>query len=280
MGRAMRDALIVSVLSILPRNRAARLMGWFARSGLSGLLTRAFVRVYGVDLAEAEHGLDAYPTLSALFTRRLKPGARPVHEGDGAMVSPADGAVAWVGTTEGGVLQIAPGRPLSVQALLGEEVQGERDVLVVYLSPKDYHRVHQPVEGTLRRWRYLPGTLWPVFPAAVRRITGLFAQNERAWVQVDTPVGTQQVVLVGAFGVGRIELGCCDLLTNTGGAAAGGDVSLTQTRGAELGIFHLGSTVVVLNAPGTWRWGVAAGDSVRMGQRVAVRAGAQADGEA
>lgn len=265
----MRDALIVSAFSLLPRSTTARWMGVFARTGLSRLVTRAFVTAYGVRLDEAEGTLADYPTLDALFTRRLRPGLRPIHPT--GLVSPVDGTVAWVGTTVGQQFDVAPGRPLSVPDLLGEPCDGERDVAVVYLSPTDYHRVHHPTDGQIVAWRYVPGTLWPVFPAAVRTVTGLFARNERAVATLSTPQGRHDVVLVGAFGVGRMELVFTDLLTNTGAGARAELLSapIPVTRGDDLGVFHLGSTVVIVAPAGTWRWEVRPGEAVRLGRPLA-----------
>ncbi|MEQ1508422.1 MAG: archaetidylserine decarboxylase [Myxococcota bacterium] len=269
----MKDALIVSALSLVPRNRGARAMGQLARTPASRWLTRAFVRAYGVDLSEAEGALHDYPTLESLFTRRLRPGVRPVDPGPDALVSPVDGRCAVVGRTVNGAIEVAPGRLLRLAPLLdrdGEDL-GERDVCVLYLSPKDYHRVHVPREGLATAWRYVPGTLWPVFPAAVRRVTDLFSRNERVTVSIATDRGPLDVVLVGAFGVGRITVEVCDLVTNAGGARS--DAALTPpvpvTRGAELGTFHLGSTVVLVAEPDRYRFTVAAGDVVRVGRTIA-----------
>lgn len=267
----MKDALIVSALSLVPRNRAARGMGWLARSAPSRWVTRAFVAAYGVDLSEAEGELADYPTLEALFTRTLKPGARPVDEDPDALVSPVDATCAAVGTTVDGAIEVAPGRPLELGPLLGEDLDGERDVAVLYLSPRDYHRVHVAREGQAVRWRYLPGTLWPVFAAAVRRVDGLFARNERLAVRIETSEGPLDVVLVGAFGVGRITTPLCALVTNAGaeGTSAPLDPPISLTRGAELGTFHLGSTVVLAAPVGRWRWTVQAGEPVRVGRTIA-----------
>lgn len=264
----MRDALIVTALSVLPRNRGARAMGLLARSGVSRWLTGAFVRAYQVDLTEAEER--PYPTLEALFTRRLRPGVRPISADPDALVSPVDGTCAFAGRSEGGVVPIAPGRTVSLADLLDAPIEGERDVIVLYLSPRDYHRVHVPREGVARSWRYVPGTLWPVFPAAIRRVPNLFARNERVVVRMDTDRGPLDVVLVGAFGVGRITLEVCDLVTNAGGQRSAGELVPAPRlgRAAELGTFHLGSTVVLVSEPGRWRISVAPGDAVRVGQRI------------
>jgi phosphatidylserine decarboxylase len=265
----MKDALLVSALSLVPRNHGARAMGHVARSGASRLLTRAFVWAYQVDLSEAEGRFEDYPTLEDLFTRRLRPGVRPIDPAPDALVSPVDGRCAFVGRTERGEILVASGRTLSVPELLGQPAsERELDVVVLYLSPKDYHRVHVPREGTARRWLYVPGTLWPVFPAAVRRVHNLFARNERVVLGVETDGAELAVVLVGAFGVGRITVEVTDLVTNTGGQRASGEVSVPLVRGSELGTFHLGSTVILCSEPGRYEFSVEAGDRVRVGERI------------
>jgi phosphatidylserine decarboxylase len=271
----LKDALIVSLLSVAPRKRGARTMGWIARTRASRGLVRWFVKAYGVDLSEASGTLADYPTLEALFTRSLKPGVRPVDADPAAVVSPVDGVAAYVGRTVDFQVEVAPGRSMDVRKLLADPVDGERDAVVLYLSPKDYHRVHVPREGAISAWRYVPGTLWPVFPAAVRRVRGLFEGNERVCVRIATDNGPLDVVLVGAFGVGRITLSFCDLVTNTGGKASTGRPSPEPRveRAAELGIFHLGSTVVLIAPPGNWEWTVNRGDRVKLGERIGHRRG-------
>jgi len=277
----VKDALIVTMLSLVPRRAGARGMGLFARTGLSRLLARWFVRAYQVDLVEAEGAFDDYPTLEALFTRKLRPGVRPVDDRPGMMVSPVDGRVAAVGTTSFGHLDVVPGKAVDVRALTGEDYPTERDVAVLYLSPKDYHRVHVPREGEATAWRYVPGTLWPVFPAAVRRVEGLFQRNERAIVRFDTDHGPLDVVLVGAFGVGRITLAVSDLVTNLDSRPVERveviEPPTPMARADELGVFHLGSTVILVAPLGRWRWTVAPGDVVKVGRPIAHAVGALSD---
>jgi phosphatidylserine decarboxylase len=267
----MKDALIVSALSVLPRNRSAQAMGRLARSRVSRWFTSAFVRAYRVDLTEADQqSLGAYPTLEALFTRRLRSGVRPIDGATEAVVSPVDGTCAAVGRTVGGRIDVAPGQSLDLAELVDAPVEGERDVVVLYLSPRDYHRVHVPREGLVRSWRYVPGTLWPVFPAAVRRVRDLFSRNERVTMRIDTDGGPMDFVMVGAFGVGRITLSFCDLVTNAGGRRASAELEppVVLLRGAEVGTFHLGSTVVIVTEPGRYRFDVRPGDRVQVGARI------------
>jgi phosphatidylserine decarboxylase len=268
----MRDALIVSLLSVLPRRRVSRGMGSAARSRASRLGVKAFVAAYGVDVAEAEHPVEAYPDLEAFFTRRLRPGARPVDATPGRLVSPVDGRVAWVGTTVGGVFEVAPGRTVTAAGILGEDAAGERDVAVLYLSPRDYHREHAPAAGRVVRWRYVPGSLWPVFPASVARVDGLFARNERLVGHLEGEDGPLDVVLIGAFGVGRITSAFAPVTSNTGAGGATGSCAVDVRRGDELGVFHLGSTVVLIAPARTWSWRVAPGEVVRVGRPIADRA--------
>lgn len=272
----MKDALILSVLSAVPRSLLSRVMGTFARVRLEQPLRRWLLRwyigKYGVDLSECVDDLDSYPSLVAFFTRPLHPGARPIAGEVESIVSPADGFVYAVGEVRGGKLPQSPDLDYAVSDLLGGDRRyDDGSYVVIYLSPKDYHRVHNPREGRLAGWRYRPGDLWPVFPAATRKVRDLFAANERLIVRVLCDVGEVGVVMVGAFGVGRMTTTFCDLVTNTG--ADGGEVDAELptplTRGAELGRFEMGSTVVLLFEKGRIAWDVAQGATVKVGQRIA-----------
>ena len=265
----MRDALIVTALSVLPRNLLARGVGFVAQQALSKALTRGFVWAYGVDLSEALNAdVASYGSLEALFTRRLRADARPVDPDPRALVSPVDGTVAWAGASTNGVVPLEGGQSLDVARVLGEVVDGEREVAVLYLSPTDYHRVHAPAQGTVERWRYVPGTLWPVFPAAVRRVPGLFSRNERLVSWLRCAHGDVAVAMIGAFGVGRMEAVFTRIQSNRGAPAEEAPCvpPVPVERGGDLGVFHLGSTVVLVLPEEDWTWRVRTGDSVRMGQ--------------
>ena len=284
----MKDALIVSALSLVPKNKTAGALGWFARlhlpDWLHGLIVRWFVKKHRVDLSECVGSLDDYPTLAEFFVRPLRPGVRPVDPRPDVIVSPVDAHVHTFGTIRAGCFEQAPGRVASVAELLGvgdprtptatldEAARYEGgSYAVLYLSPTDYHRVHTPVAATLTAYRYLAGTLWPVFPAATRKVDQLFARNERLVFHLHSAAGTIAQVMVGAFGVGRMSTTLDDSATNTG--QPGRDVVLAEprqlNRADELGRFELGSTVILLAEPGRLRWTLKPGQPVRLGQAIA-----------
>lgn len=279
----MKDALLIGTLGLIPKNLLSRAVGAAAHAGLPASVTRAsvrwFARRYGIDLDEAEHPIEHYRTIGELFTRRLKPGARPIDRRPGVAVSPADGRISNSGRIENGRLIQAKGRDYSVADLLRDRHDAERFEngawVTVYLSPRDYHRVHHPVEGRITASRYIPGHLWPVNAAAVDRVEDLFCVNERVATFVDSPIGEVASVMVGATSVGHMTMTYdVELITNRGrpGAHKSYPEALRIARGDELGLFRLGSTVVVLFADPTVEIEPLAEDQpVRMGQIIARR---------
>jgi phosphatidylserine decarboxylase len=244
-------------------------------------ILRLYVRAFGVDLSEAAEPLEAYRTFNAFFTRCLKEGARPVAAGPGVVVSPSDSRLRGIGAVPAdGRLEQVKGLTYTLEALLGSEEgampfrRGAHATL--YLSPGMYHRVHSPVDGLVRAWRYVPGRLFPVGAASVRSVPGLFTRNERVALFLETEAhGAVAVVLVGAANVGRIRLAFTDLVTNAGAPATRfrSIDGVPVRRGQEIGAFNLGSTVIVLaENPALAPAGVAAGDVVRMGQALWRRA--------
>ena len=234
---------------------------------------RLYSRGYGVDLTEASEPLTAYASFNAFFTRRLRAGARPLDADPFAVLSPCDARVSTLGPVpaDGRVDQVK-GRTYPLRALLGgaeaEEFAGGAQA-TLYLSPAMYHRVHAPVSGAIRSWRYLPGRLYPVNDLAVRMVDGLFVLNERVAIVIDSPVfGPVAVVMVGATNVGRITLAFDGLVTNARlpATAVRPATPLPVARGDEIGTFNLGSTVVLLLARPPGAAQVAAGDLIRMGQ--------------
>jgi phosphatidylserine decarboxylase len=273
----MKDALIITGLSLLPRRGISWFMGLFGRTRFPGWFRRAFLRWYcghyGVNLDEAALPLESFPTIVDFFTRALKDGVRPVCGQPDSLVSPADATVYALGTIEGGRLPQAPDMDYAVADLLdGDTRYVGGEFVVLYLSPKDYHRVHSAREGEVLSYRYRRGALWPVFPAATRKIRDLFARNERLIIEQRSPgLGDFTSVMVGAFGVGRMKAVFTDLVTNS--SVRSHDRQLEPAfaigRGAELGRFEMGSTVILVLPAGSVSWEVAAGDAVRLGQRIA-----------
>jgi phosphatidylserine decarboxylase len=209
-----------------------------------------YCATFSVDLSDAREA-GPYPSFDAFFTRRLRDGCRPISTAD--VVSPADGLLSVVGPVDSG--QIAVKRQTyDVAELLGSGVDGAKyeggAFCVVYLSPRDYHRVHAPVDGSISLVRGITGDLYPVNSIGERHVTGLFVRNNRVVVFIDTPAhGRVAVVLVGATIVGRISV---TMIPEP--AVPPGDTvlpSLPVRRGDELGMFHLGSTAVVLFEAGT-----------------------------
>jgi phosphatidylserine decarboxylase len=244
-------------------------------------LLRLYVRAFGVDLAEAAEPLESFPTFNAFFTRRLREGARPVATGPGVVVSPSDSRLSAIGPVPSdGRLEQVKGSAYTVDALLGSPEdaatfrQGAHATL--YLSPAMYHRVHAPVDGRIRGWRYVPGRLFPVNAAGVRSVSGLFTRNERVVIFLDTDAhGPAAVVLVGAANVGRISLAFADLATNQGRPATCvvPPEPVAVRRGDELGAFNLGSTVVLLVADAALVPVARPGELVRVGRPLWTRTG-------
>ena len=269
----MKHALIISLLSVLPRKGFSWTQGAIARKKASKALLNWYVRHYKVNTDEMEGVLEDYDSLADFFVRPLKSGARVVVDLPDSVASPCDGVVASLGHTQAGMLALQDGQELPVSELLGEQGDFEDGAyMVIYLAPPDYHRVHFPLDGELTGYRYLPGHLWPVFPAAVRTVKKLFAKNERLVVFQDCrQAGRVALVMVGAYGVGRIETVFCDLLTNAG--SKGHESKLEGLapveRGQELGRFNMGSTVVLFFQKDRIEWSIESGDPVKMGQEIA-----------
>lgn len=261
----MADPLLLRFLRFVPKNLVSRGFGWLASRTRPRWLARPymmwFARQFRIDLSEAELPVAEYDCLLALFTRRLKAGARPISDSPDTLVNPVDGRVGAYGRIKGERLFQAKGMEYTLEALLGSSERADefRDgaYATLYLSPKDYHRIHTPEAGGLVRTLYEPGTLWPVNPPAVRNVPRLFAVNERATSILKTPRGPIAVVMVGATNVGRIRLAYQDFTTNRPGQSAFDrphDPPLPMGRGDHLATFELGSTVVLLvGSPGfTW----------------------------
>ena len=251
---------------------------WFKNS-----LILQVARKFRVDLGDAlEPNPRAYPDFNAFFTRALKPGARPIAPGDRVVCCPVDGAVSQIGLAEADTLLQAKGRSFSLTALLGGNAERARPFqggafATLYLSPRDYHRIHMPLAGQLQEMVHIPGRLFSVSPLTTRMVPELFARNERVAALFDTPAGPMALVLVGAINVASIETVWAGAITPPLGKTIrdwsyppNGDGAVRLDKGAEMGRFNMGSTVIELFGPGAVRWEpeIQPGAAVRMGQRL------------
>jgi len=219
-------------------------------------LLRAYVAAFRVDLGDVAAPISEHRTFDEFFTRRLRVGARPIAPGARCLVSPVDGKVLNCGVIRDGLLLQVKGVTYAVSELLDDAEAARRfeggTWLTLYLSPRDYHRVHAPIDGEILGYRYTPGRLYPVNALGTKRVRGLLRRNERLTTWLRTSLGQMALVMVGATSVGRISVTYADIRTNVPDGTA---QALYYARpkpigkGAELGTFHLGSTVVLLVEP-------------------------------
>jgi len=285
MSPRLADRLFVGMQHLLPQHLLSRAMHALARvraRPVKSLAIRGFLRFYAVNLAEAEHPDPAqYESFNAFFTRALKPGARPVDPSPAAVVSPVDGTVSQAGPIERDMLLQAKGIRYSVADLLGGDPgMAERfqdgSFATIYLAPYNYHRIHMPLAGSLTQARFVPGDLFSVNAVTAAQVPGLFARNERVVCLFDTTVGPMAVVLVGALFVGSMSLSWLGEVRAAPGRRVHelgtGGSPVTLDKGAELGLFNMGSTVILLWPRGAVQLDrhLAPGSVVRMGERIAL----------
>lgn len=253
----MSDRLSVLPQYFLPKQALTQLMGRLANLQAGSTTTAVikwFIQRYQVDMSEAANpDPAAYPSFNAFFTRALRPGARPLAQAD--WICPVDGAISQLGPIQGEQIFQAKGHHYSTQALVGGDAQlaaqfQDGNFATIYLSPRDYHRIHMPCAGKLLRMIHVPGELFSVNPTTARGVPGLFARNERVVCVFEGPFGPFVMVLVGATIVGSMATVWHGIVNppRTGKIRewnyAQQDVQLAQ--GAEMGRFLLGSTIVLL----------------------------------
>lgn len=276
--------LFIALQHLVPQHALSRLAGSIAASEtpwLRDTLIRRFVAAYGVNLAEAARGIGEFASFNDFFTRELKPGARPLADASKFILSPADGAVSQLGPVSGGRIIQAKGRDYSVAEILGctaeEAARFEGgSFITIYLSPKDYHRVHMPAAGTLVQTTYIPGDLFSVNTATAAGVDRLFARNERLSCRFDGPDGHFASIMVGAIIVAGIDTVWPNQFRTHARAPVHEDFARqgrSFAAGDEMGRFYLGSTVVLLFEPGrvAWRADLKPGDPLRMGETIATR---------
>jgi phosphatidylserine decarboxylase len=278
------ERLAVLPQYLLPKGAITRLAGHVAnaqRGNSTKRLIRWFVRRYGVDMAEAaDSDIGAYKTFNDFFTRALRPGARPVAQAD--WVCPVDGAISQFGRIHGEQIFQAKGHDYRTRALVGGDASlaarfNDGHFATLYLSPKDYHRIHMPCFGRLRRMIHVPGELFSVNPTTVRGVPGLFARNERVVCVFENDAGPFVLVLVGATVVGSMATVWHGVVNPPRPGKLRewryDEQRVELAQGAEMGRFLLGSTVVLLVPAGALHFNAAwaPGGAVRMGEPMGQR---------
>ncbi|SEM72337.1 archaetidylserine decarboxylase [Lihuaxuella thermophila] len=265
----------------LPKKKISRWAGAFAKHPASRHLIPWYIKHFDIDLTPVKRPVHEFENLLEFFIRELHPETRPIDPNEDVVVSPVDGTISQIGSIQNGTLIQAKGVTYSVEQLLGrdQEYAGKftgGKFVTIYLSPRDYHRIHMPVSGTVEELTYIPGDLYPVNETGVKLIPGLFARNERVISYIQTRHGHLALVKVGATNVGSIKVVFDE------NVATNPQVSkmlehkqykdaVVLEKGEELGRFEFGSTVILLFERNQIEWTIDAvpGTKVQMGQSLA-----------
>ena len=278
----MDKLLFVFFQYIIPKHLLSRLVGMLARSEVSFIknnFIKLFIKLYDINMKEAcDENIDSYISFNEFFSRRLKAGSRIIDQGIKSVVSPVDGVISQIGLIKKGRIIQAKGKYFNLFQFLG----GDKNLFdefksglfaTIYLSPKDYHRVHMPFEGKLRQMIYIPGQLFSVNPTTANSINNLFAKNERLVCIFDTVFGPMAVVLIGALIVSGIHVKWENKIINKKKIQkyiypTFGKDQVKLNKGEELGKFMLGSTVVVCFPQNkiTWLKNLSNNSFVKMGE--------------
>lgn len=256
----MNRPLLRLMTELSSRKFISRLTGTLAKSSLSRRWIPRFAAVYKIPVEEAEKRLDEYGSLNEFFTRRLKPGRRPIDDSAQAIVSPVDALITACGTIEDGLLLQIKGQDYTLDELLNGSPRASQYrhgyYWVLYLSPTDYHRIHSPCEGDIVESEHIPGRVYPVNDFGLKHMKRVLSRNERLVTYIRHSIGEVAVVKVGALNVSSIRY--VEPLPKQ------------LDRGGELAYFEFGSTVVLLTEDGTLepRANLKVGDKVRMGERI------------
>ncbi len=273
----------MTLMRLTPKSALSTAVGLATRAPVPAVVhqtaMRLFARRYRVNLDEAEGSVERYATFGQFFTRRLKPGLRPIDPSPDAVVSPCDGAISQLGAIDAGRCFQAKGLSFPIDRLLNDARRALNfeggSFITIYLSPRDYHRFHAPLAGTITGYTYAPGAFWPVNVASVRSVDALFAINERLVTFFDTALGQVAYVAVGATCVSRIHAAYDTIVTHQGEGARAHryERPIPIEKGAEVGMFEMGSTVIMLFQKGalTWDASLRPDDPLRLGQRIGTR---------
>lgn len=283
IAKSLGDRLFVWSQYILPHHLISRFILWVTRTRISCLKRRLipwFIRRYNVDMSQAKQSdWQAYATFNDFFTRELTDAARPVCMDLDKLACPVDGAVSEAGYIADQQIFQAKGFQYTLGALLGGEEHAAQfkdgAFATLYLSPRDYHRIHMPLAGTLKEMIRVPGRLFSVNPATVRAVPNLFARNERVVSIFDTAHGPMALILVGAINVACIETVWHGVVTPPHRHPVQHwvytDQEIALEKGAHMGTFNMGSTVIMLFAKDQVQWdaGLQPGTAIQMGQALA-----------
>lgn len=253
---SMKTKVLRLLTELSSRKFISQLTGKFSKSSMSKFIIPRFIKAYDIPLEEAEKPLAEYASLNEFFTRRLKEGARPLDANELALLSPVDALITGLGVIESGQIFNVKGQDYSLEQLLNHSPRmvNYRNgyYFVLYLSPKDYHRIHAPATGTIIEKEQIRGNVYPVNDFALRRIPNVLSRNERLITYIQHSLGEIAVIKVGALNVSSIQYT---------------DPQAKHIeRGAELAYFEFGSTVVLLTESGTF----ACDDHLKVGERVRV----------
>lgn len=277
------DYIKLAAVYSLPQHAISRLIYKATRieSSMVPSAIRQFSKAFNVNLDEAVNSQpEDYKTFNEFFTRPIKPELRPIAAGNNIISSPVDGTISQIGAIENGQLFQAKGHSFTAQGLLGGDEERANyfrngQFTTIYLSPKDYHRIHSPIDAELIEQVYIPGRLYSVAPFTVKTLNGIFARNERVAAIFNTEFGKMAVVLVGAINVAAIETVWDGLITPPAKKNIGlkkyADQNISLNKGDELGRFNMGSTVILLFENGNLQWDSAltAESPLKIGQAIA-----------
>lgn len=279
--------LFVAVQYVLPHHALSRLLGHLTHCRnpvVKNALIKGFIRLYQVDLDEAAQSDPAqYACFNDFFTRALKTGVRPLAANEASLLSPADGVVSQSGRLTAGQLIQAKGKTYDLTRLLGGSPERAAPFMnghfaTIYLSPKDYHRLHMPLAGTLKEMILVPGRLFSVNQTTSEQVPDLYGRNERVIAVFDTEIGPMALVLVGALFVASIETTWHGVVTPPQGQSIKAwnypNTPPALARGEEMGRFNMGSTIIVLFGPEAidWQESLMPGTAIRMGEVMGLRA--------
>ncbi|WP_028546982.1 archaetidylserine decarboxylase [Paenibacillus taiwanensis] len=257
----MMKRLLRLLTELSSRKWVSKIAGAVASSRFSRKLIPTFAKSYGIHIDEAEKSLQEYETLNDFFTRRLKPGLRPLAVGEDKLLSPVDSMITGMGPIEDGTILNVKGQDYTLDELLNRSPHRQKYkhgfYFVLYLSPTDYHRIHSPVTGHTVESEYVPGKVYPVNDFGLKHMRRVLSRNERLITYIRHEYGEVSVVKVGALNVSSIRY-------------VDDKVNANYERGGELAYFEFGSTVVLLTDTGTFtpRDNLKLGDKVKMGEEL------------